>query len=161
LVRQQQQIAEKAAGGGQCPDAESCTGNHLFNCTPPESDGSPDESLCNSAGRIASCGGQEYCCPSAGGVWTLNMAACTVATPSPSPTVTPSPSPTATAAATATPGATATGAATATPAPTAASSAPTAQTTPLPIPDTGVNWPTMFGIGAGATAIIIAILLAL
>lgn len=54
---------------------------------------------------------------------------------------------------------------TATPTATAKSStstpASTARTTPMPIPDTGANWPSILGIGAGAAAIIIAILLAI
>lgn len=35
-----------------------------------------NEQLCNSAGRKESCGGKEYCCPSAGGAWTTDMAKC-------------------------------------------------------------------------------------
>lgn len=36
-----------------------------------------------------------------------------------------------------------------------------AQTTPRPIPVTGIDWPTMVGVGGGAAAIIFAVLLAI
>ncbi|MCC6711218.1 MAG: hypothetical protein IT416_02585, partial [Candidatus Pacebacteria bacterium] len=67
---------------------EQCPGNDgvLRNCTPPESDGSSQDSTCNVKGRVESCGGREYCCPSPGGVWTTNMTACATPTPEPSPT---------------------------------------------------------------------------
>jgi hypothetical protein len=66
--------------------------------------------------------------------------------PSPSPSVSPSPT------GSSSPGVTLT------PTPTSTSSA---QRTPRPIPETGVDWPSMAGIGVGAVAIILAILLAL
>ena len=56
----------------QCPGSDGV----LRNCTPPEADGTAQESLCNSAGRTESCGGATYCCPSAGGAWTTDMSAC-------------------------------------------------------------------------------------
>jgi len=76
----------------QCPGPDGI----LYNCTPPEADGTSEDSICNAAGRVESCGGSEYCCPEAGGAWTTDMTACTVdpsPSPSPTPEVSPSPSP--------------------------------------------------------------------
>jgi hypothetical protein len=89
LVRQQQTIQEKAAS---CE--EVCSGNLLKSCHPPDSDGTANESLCNLAGRVETCGASytKYCCPSAGGTWTTNMSAC--ATPTPTVTATPTLTPT-------------------------------------------------------------------
>jgi hypothetical protein len=42
-----------------------------------------------------------------------------------------------------------------------ATTVPTTSATPRPIPETGIEWPTVFGIGVGAAAIIISILVAL
>lgn len=56
----------------ECPSSDGI----LRNCTPPEADGTPEESICNKVGRIEACGGKSYCCPSAGGKWTTNMSAC-------------------------------------------------------------------------------------
>ncbi|OGM80363.1 hypothetical protein A2366_02485 [Candidatus Woesebacteria bacterium RIFOXYB1_FULL_33_9] len=89
LVRQRQNIQEKAQTT-TCPTAEQCpvTGapSHLRNCTPAQADGSPDEQLCNRVGRIGSCGGSQYCCPSLNGAWTKDMTECAAATPTPGPT---------------------------------------------------------------------------
>jgi len=64
----------------KCPGAEACPNssnkNLLQNCTPPDSDGTPKDSLCNKAGIIEPCGGKNYCCPSAGGAWTTDMTKC-------------------------------------------------------------------------------------
>ena len=86
-------------GGGGDTCNEQCPGPDgiLYNCTPPEADGTSEDSICNAAGRVESCGGSEYCCPEAGGAWTTDMTACTVdpsPSPSPTPEVSPSPSPT-------------------------------------------------------------------
>jgi hypothetical protein len=61
---------------------EECPGSDgiLRNCTPPEGDGTPAESICDTAGRVESCGGAEYCCPSVGGTWTTDMTACSSCT---------------------------------------------------------------------------------
>lgn len=170
LVRQQQSVQEKASAN-QCPQAEACPvsgqANLLRNCHPAESDGSPQESLCNSVGRVESCGGVQFCCPKAGGSWTTNMSACS-ATSTPTPTATatstatptPTPTPTGTSSGsqilTPTPTATATATTTAvgsTPAPT--------QTTPLPVPVTGTDWPTILGGVVGVGVIVASILIAL
>lgn len=186
LVRQQQNIQEKAAAN-LCPAAEACPAagqpNLLRNCHPAESDNSPAESLCNAAGRVEACGGKQYCCPSASGAWTTDLTVCNslaaaTPTPSPSPTATPAPNtcngscgsnsncqsglicsggacrnPLCTTAADCSCGV-------ATPTPTALPTlAPLA--TPRPIPVTGVDWPTVAGIGVGAAAIIASILIAL
>lgn len=163
LVRNNQNVQEKAAStGNSCPGAQACPvsgqTNLLRNCTPPEADNSPTESLCNRVGRVESCGGKEYCCPTVGGTWTTNMTACTVvATPTPTPTTTP------TATSTATPAGSATPATSATPVPTLRSgtATPAAQKTSMPIPVTGTGWPTYVGAGVGVIVIIASILLAL
>lgn len=86
LVRQQQDIREKAGVTyGRCDEAgaEACPGTDgiLRNCHPPEVDNTPVLSECDSAGRIEFCGTRDYCCPSIGGIWTTDMTACAVATP--------------------------------------------------------------------------------
>lgn len=154
LVRQQQNIQEKASGT-QCPGAEQCPNTKdptlLQSCHPGESDGTTDDSICNQAGRIQTCGpaSTQYCCPKAGGTWTTNMSACSATpspSPSPSPTVAPTPSPSVSP--------------TGTPIPTLSTTvAP--QATPLSVPVTGVEWPTVLGVGIGAAAIVISILIAL
>ena len=77
---------------------EQCSGSDgvLRNCTPPEADGSAEESICNKVGRIEFCGGDQFCCPKVGGKWTKNMTACPTATPTPTPTPIPTATPTAT-----------------------------------------------------------------
>ena len=77
--------------GNRC--TEQCPGSDgvLRSCTPPEDDGSSNDSLCNLAGRVESCGNKPYCCPSAGGAWTTDMTACPT---TPTPTLTPTPTPT-------------------------------------------------------------------
>ncbi len=66
--------------GDKCPEAEACPNpqqpNLLQNCTPPDSDGTPNDSLCTKVGTIEPCGGKNYCCPSAGGAWTTDMTVC-------------------------------------------------------------------------------------
>lgn len=89
-LKRPQNIIEKAAVL-QCPGAEQCPvagyPDHLRNCTPPQADNSPDEQLCNQVGRIGSCGGKTWCCPSAGGAWTQDLTKCpNSATPTPVPT---------------------------------------------------------------------------
>ncbi|HET7099117.1 MAG TPA: hypothetical protein VFI61_02705 [Patescibacteria group bacterium] len=165
LVRQNQNIAEKAVTTGDsnfCPAVEACpaAGNPslLINCTPGETGSDPSQSTCNVTGRIESCGGAQYCCPASNGAWTTNMTACTAAViTSPSPTATSSASPTATASASPT------GSASPTAVPTLgpASTSPTAQSTSLPIPVTGTDWPTVVGAGLGVFVIIASILIAL
>jgi len=97
LVRQQQTIQEKASSSciESCPVAGRP--DMLADCHPPDSDGTSDDKICNSAGRIDTCGAAQtkYCCPSAGASWTTNMSAC--ATPTPTATATPTPTPTPTA----------------------------------------------------------------
>lgn len=84
LVREQQDIREKATGNCedpksivQCPRSDGA----LVSCNPPDSNNNAQISICNVAGRIESCGlgtnVKEYCCPTAGGAWTLDMTACT------------------------------------------------------------------------------------
>lgn len=159
LVRQRQEIREKAARDS-CPAAEACPvpaqKSLLRNCTPPEADGSPEESLCNKKGRIQSCGGKEFCCPAVGKAWTTDMTACN-ASPSPSSSATASASASASATATSTSKATTTATATSKASATAAA---TASPTKAPIPETGTGWPTIMGISLGVVVILGSFLLA-
>lgn len=173
LVQQNQEVREKAAVAS-CPGAEECPAagqpNLLRNCTPPEVDNSPAESLCNTLGRIEPCGGVEYCCPAVGGAWTTDMTACQA---SPTPTATATATATATSTATptgsptiaplvqqsATPTSTAT--ATSTARSTGQGSIATATPTGAPIPQTGTSWPTIIGAGLGILVIVGSVILAL
>ncbi|MCX6705020.1 MAG: hypothetical protein NT162_01640 [Candidatus Woesebacteria bacterium] len=156
LVKQQQNISEKASGS-ICPAAAACPVSGqptlLRNCNSGNTNGTPQEISCSNignVGQISACGTLSFCCPSLGASWTTDLTLCTVATASPTPT--------ATVFATATPTATAS----ATPTSTASASAtPRARATPREIPVTGIDWPTILGAGVGAAAIIGAIFLAL
>jgi len=137
-----------------CPDPEGI----LRNCTPPDLDGTSQDSLCYAdvIGRVESCGGRQYCCSLTG--WTANMAACATTAPTSSPTgtataaPTSSPTGTATAAPTSSPTGTATAAPIATVAPTSA---------PDTLPDAGISSPTVIGAGFGVTLLILSLILAL
>jgi len=128
LVRQKQNVQEKAATSNLCPGAEACPAagqpNRLWSCHPADSDGTVVESLCNKAGRVETCGSAttNYCCPVAGGSWTTDMSSCAVATAIPTATATATATAIPTATATATASATLTQATTVTPTPTATSS---------------------------------------
>ena len=77
LTQQSQDLRQQASGcTEECPSSDGI----LRNCTPPEADGTPEESICNSSfvGRVESCGGTQYCCP--GTSWSSDMTACTVST---------------------------------------------------------------------------------
>lgn len=90
-----------------CPQSEECPVKKqkdlLKDCSNAEGDGSPDESFCNRAGRIQACGGEDFCCPEAGGNWSTDLSECNVTTTttslavslpaSPSPSASPAPSP--------------------------------------------------------------------
>lgn len=158
LVRQQQNISEKAAVS-TCPAAGACPvsgqPNLLRNCNPGNIDGTPVESSCSNIGMVGvvtTCGTQYFCCPSLGASWTTDVSLCAVVTPTPTATTT------ATVFATSTPLATVSASPTAT---ASVSATPRASGTPRPIPVTGTDWPTVLGIGVGAAAIIGAILIAL
>jgi|GEM_PF-2154325 len=56
--------------------SQSCSGTTLRDCTVKDSDGTSRDSTCNTVGRIESCGGASYCCPSVGGNWTTDMSKC-------------------------------------------------------------------------------------
>lgn len=194
LVNQNQNVNEKASGNCdnpssivQCP----APNGNLYSCNPPDQNNNAQISMCNEAGRVEVCGGKNYCCPTPGGTWTLDMTACVVITPSPSPSPTASPTimptatattssrtatPTATATATTAPTKTATATATstsasktATPTATSTTSSKTATptsiaqatATPMPIPETGASWPTIIGSGFGLIMILVSVALAL
>ena len=152
LVKQQQDIREKAAAALVCPAAEACPvagqTSLLRSCYSGATGDAPQEISCSTianVGTTAICGSTKYCCPSLGAAWTTDLTACTSPTPVPTPTIeaTVSASPTATASATAT-----------------AKSTATASATPV-IPVTGTNWPTMVGAGVGVLIIVGSILLVL
>lgn len=154
LVKQQQDIREKAAAALVCPAAEACPvagqTSLLRSCYSATSGDAPQEISCSTianVGTTAICGSTKYCCPSLGAAWTTNLTACT----------SPTPTPTVEATASATPNASATATASATPK-TTKSATPSA--TPV-IPVTGTNWPTFVGAGVGALIIIGSILLVL
>ncbi len=68
-------MATSTAGcSEQCPGPD----NILRSCTPPDGDGTSVESTCNAVGRRETCGGNNWCCPTAGGTWTLDMSKCPV-----------------------------------------------------------------------------------
>jgi len=56
----------------QCPGKD----NVLRNCHPAESDGTSEDSTCNTAGRIAACGGISFCCPTPNSAWTKDLTKC-------------------------------------------------------------------------------------
>lgn len=82
LLSQNSDNRNQAAGHqGKC--VEQCPGSDgvLRNCTPPEADGSSQDSLCNQKGRVELCGGKKYICSKANGKWipaqpTLNCGWC-------------------------------------------------------------------------------------
>jgi len=149
LVKQQQNIKEKAESALECPAAEACPvageASLLRSCQALTSGETPMEISCATivnVGTTTFCGSTKYCCPSLGAAWTTDLTLC--ATPSPTPTVTPTLSPTASASAT----------------PTRTASL-SATPTIAPIPVTGTNWPTLVGAGVGILVIVGSILLAL
>ena len=120
----------------QCPDSEGI----LRNCTPPEGDGTSEDSVCYDAvkGRIESCGGVDFCCSYTSVTWTRNMAACqTTAAPTTTPTDEPTSTPTSTS--------TSTGTST----PTS-----TATATPDTLLDAGVSFPTILSAGVSLLLIL-------
>lgn len=165
LVKQQQNIKEKAQSALVCPAAEACpvTGEPalLKSCYSATTGDSPQEISCTTIANVGTttiCGGRTYCCPSLGSSWTTNITLCA----SPNPTVTPSvipsgtPSPSdASLTATATPNIVFY----ATPTSTGFVSTSSAVKTTTPIPVTGTNWPTIIGAGVGVLVIIGSILL--
>lgn len=67
VTLQKSQNINKKAAGQSCPAVEQCPtldGKQLWNCHPPEADGSPEISLCasNFKGRVESCNLKQYCC---------------------------------------------------------------------------------------------------
>jgi len=159
LVKQQQDIREKAADALVCPAVEACPVSGepglLKSCySVANGEASRDISCATIAnvGTIAFCGSSSFCCPSLGAAWTTDLALCSSPTPTATPVITPTPTDTATGSAT--PVATATATVSATPTTTATASA-------VPIPVTGINWPTVVGAGVGILVIIGSILLAI
>lgn len=163
LVRQQQDIREKASAALVCPAAEACPvpgqAALLRSCYSSASGDAPQEISCSTianVGTTALCGASKYCCPSLGAAWTTDLTLC--ATPTPTPTATPEATLSATLTSSASPSATKTATASATPVKTATGSA---TPTSAPIPVTGTNWPTVVGAGIGILVIVGSILLVL
>ena len=79
-----------------CPAAEDCraSGQLLRNCHPPETDNTPQDSICGPtySGRVESCGSFYYCCN--GTEWSANLSGCPSFSPTPTPTLYPTPTPT-------------------------------------------------------------------
>jgi hypothetical protein len=162
----------------QCPGSDGI----LRNCHPPDSDGTSQDSVCNTSfkGRVEFCGTKNYCCN--GTSWTTTMTACASASPSvnpssnpvqcevlsftismpstspsPSPSVSPSPSATASPSVSPSPTSTATSTSTATAIPTStATAAPQAE-----LPEAGTSLPTIIGLGSGLILILISLIIAL
>ena len=74
LVEQNADSRNMAANKRGC--VEQCPGRDgvLRNCTPPEADGSSEDSVCNVANRVQMCGGKCYVCPSPNGKWKVDDA---------------------------------------------------------------------------------------
>ncbi len=56
--------------------AQRCYGNVLHDCVKPDTDGTTRDVVCSTDGLLATCGGKNYCCPKAGGLWTPDMTNC-------------------------------------------------------------------------------------
>jgi hypothetical protein len=70
----------------QCPGKDGV----LRNCTPPEADGSSEDSICNVANRAQMCGGKCFVCPKAKGRWTIaDVLKCSTLTGTPGLSPTP------------------------------------------------------------------------
>jgi hypothetical protein len=72
----------------ECPGTSNASGpvlSDLKNCHPPDTDGTPKETLCNAtaAGTVSQCGGKNFCCPNAGGTWTTDLSKCPNVTTTP------------------------------------------------------------------------------
>lgn len=100
LLQENQDIRQQAAA---CQEDCRALDGVLRSCTPPESDGSSNDSLCAWAGRTESCGNKMYCCPSAGGKWALCPTAAPTKVVTASPSATRAPSATAAPSVTQTP----------------------------------------------------------
>lgn len=72
-VSKQTSITPNAPESQPLACVEECPGSDgvLRNCT-----GTQEQSLCLWQGRKESCGGKEYCCPSANGKWTTDLTMC-------------------------------------------------------------------------------------
>lgn len=157
LVREQQNISEEAqvvTCVSECPSVDGV----LRNCNPPAEDGTPQETVCSSAGLIAFCGTRNYCCPSAEAAWSSNLTLC--ATAAPTIIATPTVTATSTAIGTSTPigsgspTATATSISLGSVTPTASASG-----TVFPVPETGMSWPTIMGAGVGIIVVLTSLFL--
>lgn len=173
LVRQNQNIEEKAACTASCVNGSSL----LVNCYGAGTDNDGDQMLCNLKGRVEVCGAtvtdsKQFCCPAAGGSWTTDLTKCPTVTASPTTTatatVTSTPTATATAITTSTARATATATSKATATVTAkptstvkATTSGSATATAVPVPVTGASFPTILGLGFGVVMILASIVLAL
>lgn len=170
LVRQNQNIEEKAACVASCVNGSK----QLNNCY-QTADTNGDASNCNIAGRIEVCGQtatdvKQFCCSTAGGKWSTDLTLCPASSPTPTATATATSTATATTVATST--STSTSKATATSTTRATTTAKATSTTKattttkststaVPIPVTGVEWPTMLGATVGIIMILASLSLAI
>ncbi len=167
LVKQQQDIREKAESALVCPATEACpvpgTPDLLRSCYSIAEGGAPREISCSTIANVgtkAYCGSIQYCCPSLGASWTTDLELC--ASPSPTPTITPTPTATSSASPSVSPTATSSASPSVSPTATLSASSPaSASATLAPIPVTGTSWPTVAGIGLGILVIVGSILLVL
>lgn len=148
LVRQSQNIQEKADTAGSASCASGYTSTHLHecksSCTNENNNGDPWYWI------NATTGGNCQNGPNNEPRRWCDLDECELLStpvPSASPTLSPSPTVLPTASASGTP--------------KSATSSSTLRTTPRPIPTTGVDWPTAAGVIVGIGAIVISILLAL
>jgi hypothetical protein len=135
LVRQQQNISEKAAGTDLIPTATPTLTPTASPTATPTLTPTPAGNACNGVcGNNSNCQSGLYCysgfCRN-----PLCASDATCGCSSASPTATASATPTITPLGT--------------------------QTTPRPIPVSGTDWPTVLGAGVGVTAIIVSLLIAL
>ena len=77
MANQNTENRSKASGScnENCSNVKNGSSWMIQSCSPPDSDGSTQDSLCSWTGRVEACGGVSnyYCCPSSGAQWTQSM----------------------------------------------------------------------------------------
>ena len=77
VANQNTENRSKASGScnENCSNVKNGSSWMIQSCSPPDSDGSTQDSLCSWTGRVEACGGVSnyYCCPSSGAQWTQSM----------------------------------------------------------------------------------------
>lgn len=133
LVKQQQNVSEKAAGLDITPTPTPTLAPTATPTVTPTPTPTPSGNSCNGVcGSNANCESGLYCYSGfCRNPLCASDATCGCSSATGSPTATASATPVGT------------------------------QTSPLPIPVSGTNWPTVLGVGVGAAAIIVSLLLAI